>query len=385
MTKSGLTTLALIPSQVPIEPKGSNDEPSLPIPSKLGEEEPSANNRRLAAMNEALGISNQRNRGRERGEDDSFTAFNSNPTGFIPTKTIQLSAPIALATQAQAAKQNVELVKEGLKTVRQTSRQAVRETNEVLNSATQAEEEVAANLTKARQAAKLASGQAAKEAAQEVLKAKQLLDNARQTTQAATKAVTTTEASANAATQTAREGLDAASKTAYKTRLGNMPGLRQVGTAMNNFIQRAEEATKAIQVAKAAKTSGESITWGTRALSITGRTARFMTTGVGGRVLPVLGAGLAAFDVGKDLYKIGTMEKQEGESDEEFNKRLRTAKVDFAINATCTAAGAIIGACLGGPLGAMVGAGIGNLVGNLFKSGGLGRTVCRGIGRFFGF
>lgn len=108
----------------------------------------------------------------------------------------------------------------------------------------------------------------------------------------------------------------------------------------------------------------------------------------GGRVIPAIGAGLAALDVGMDWYNFATIKRQEGESQADFEARRSQARNDALINTGCTAAGAVIGGIIGSiipgagtVLGALIGAGIGNIVGNLFKGGGLGK-----IGRaIFGF
>ena len=113
---------------------------------------------------------------------------------------------------------------------------------------------------------------------------------------------------------------------------------------------------------------------------------------VGGRALPVAGAVLAVGDNIFNWHQALTLEKQEGESDEAFKDRKTTAVTDAAINTGCTAAGAVIGGVIGSIipgagtfLGACIGAGIGNLVGRAFQSDGIGRTIVKGIGRFFGF
>ena len=86
------------------------------------------------------------------------------------------------------------------------------------------------------------------------------------------------------------------------------------------------------------------------------------------------------------------MQKNEGEIESQFQERRSTARNDAIINTGCTAAGAVIGGILGSVIpgagifiGACIGAGIGNLVGRAFQSGGVGRTIAKGIGRFFGF
>lgn len=139
------------------------------------------------------------------------------------------------------------------------------------------------------------------------------------------------------------------------------------GTA--RFIYTAEAAQAANQGAK--------ISGGAAKL------AGFGATKVLGKAVPVLGAGLAVIDLGVDLHKLGTCEQEDGESYEDYKERFTTARNDFAINASFTAAGAIIGFCLGGPIGAMVGAGIGNLIGSGLKSGGWLRSIGKGIRNIF--
>lgn len=129
---------------------------------------------------------------------------------------------------------------------------------------------------------------------------------------------------------------------------------------------------------------------GAGALAKTGRflgsAGRFLTTGVGGRVLPILGAAIAVVDCGKDLGNYFGAKQAEGETKKEFDARVSKAGYDAAVNVGCTATGAVIGGIIGSivpgagtALGAMVGAGIGNLVGNLFKSDGWGTSAVKSV------
>ncbi len=115
--------------------------------------------------------------------------------------------------------------------------------------------------------------------------------------------------------------------------------------------------------------------------------------GVAGRWLPVAGAVIAGASVVSDIYKLGAMEKEQGETDEEFQARRSTQRSDTLLNAGCTVGGAAIGAAvcgfftlgIGAPVGAMIGAGIGNLIGKSCQSGGLLNNIGKGIARLFGF
>lgn len=130
--------------------------------------------------------------------------------------------------------------------------------------------------------------------------------------------------------------------------------------------------------------------WVTRGVGYLGRLGNIRGVGYvlklgGGRVIPAIGAGLAAIDVGMDWYNFATIQRQEGESEEEFQARRAQARDNAIINTGCTAAGAVIGGIIGSiipgagtVLGALIGAGIGNIVGNLckgFSLKGIGRSI----------
>lgn len=114
-----------------------------------------------------------------------------------------------------------------------------------------------------------------------------------------------------------------------------------------------------------------------------GTAGRWTVTRGLGRWIPILSGLYSLFDIGSDIATLGSMERMEGESEEEYQERRATQRTDTWINIGCTTVGAVIGFCLGGPIGACIGAGIGNLIGGLCKSGGFIHNVVRGIGRLF--
>lgn len=160
--------------------------------------------------------------------------------------------------------------------------------------------------------------------------------------------------------------------------------------------QGTARAIYAAETANAART-GAQVANATRAAQAGSTAARVGAAGAGrlaSTYVPILGILVSCGFLAYDLYDLGSMEQEAGESDEAFQQRLSDKRTDVAVNVGCTAAGGVIGGIIGsfipipgvGTLvGVSLGMAVGNLIGEGLKKGGWLRNIGSGIGRLFGF